>query len=202
MNLKLAPAWMQSVVMNTLRHLDTGLHDKAITCSIAVAGEDGYQFDTGENMQELDPEATITMLMEAYAMTAAGSLAVLLAQVHTELEAATDLPTEPDERIIEMRRRTEGAIRHWLRSVMFYAGEKHQATHGTGPTVAAISQMVGMWAQVAEGKLAIVAPPRQQELERMTAIAAAFDAAGMELDAEGQIVLPIEGAGEGDDGGD
>jgi len=153
--IRLAPAWMRSIADGVLRQLDTETHDKAVTVSIAVLGEEGYEFGSAENMQSLEAVPALHLLLEGHAMVAGSSLAVHLKQTARELAATKDLPADTDEAFIEMRRIYEGVVRAWLRSTMMYAGQKFQSEEEPGPSMAAGSQILQLFQRVASSNLVL-----------------------------------------------
>jgi len=189
----IAPAWMSGVVRDNLAQLDTDLHNKAIVSAIAVLGEDGFEFASRDNMHELDATAAITVLLEGYAMVSASGLVALIQQASRELRAAKDLPADRAEKMPELRVRVEAAIRHWLRSVMMYAGQEYQRLEGEKPqlidgkgrsvdeVVMACSQVLGLWMGVATGDVASSSKSLDSELAGLRAFKEAYERSGLDV---------------------
>ena len=174
---------------DTLGELDATTHNKAIVCATAVLGEEGFEFTSRDNMHELDAEAAITILLEGYAMVSASGLVALIEQATRECRAAKDLPEDRRERVAELRTRVEAAVRHWLQSVMRYAGERYQqndakqAGGNIGPddVVVAASQVMGLWMGVAAGDVALGSKTLDAELKELRGLKDAYERSGLDV---------------------
>jgi len=154
---------MGSLMTETLRGLDAAKHNQACVCAVAVMGEDGFEFASDSNIQTLDAEAGIRMLLEGFAMMGAASLAEVMGQAYAEIAAERDPPEDDRERFIAMRQAYELAIRRWWGASMRYAAEKFQADHGSDMSVAAGSQILGLFMNMATAPIAYKATEDQPD---------------------------------------
>ena len=146
----MCPNWVRGEMAKLLNELD-GTYDEVMVGAVALLGENGYDFKCCEQTTNFDPAEYGQIMLEGYSMIAGGALAKVLDTVH----AATQNPEhftqdieDEEERFQQLRNLYEQAIRQFLRSMLTYAGPEFQRDKPGGMSVAAGSQLIGLWQNI------------------------------------------------------
>lgn len=163
------PGWMRGEVAKMLNQLD-GTHDEVLVAAVAALGPEGFDVQHCEQSTNFDPNAYGPAMLEGFTMLAGTALAQVLGTVYAATQSEhhfTQDIEDPAERIQAMRNLYEQAIRDFLTSVFTYAGAQYQQAPGRqgNLSMAAGSQMVGLWHKVAEATITFHGPKEPQTPE-------------------------------------
>lgn len=163
----MCPGWVRAELAKIANGLD-GRHDHVMVAGVVLMGPHGFDARTCEQAVDLDPESYGPMMLWGYSALAGTALANVLSTVYESTQHPdhfTQQLDDPEDHMDAIRNLYEAAVRQWLEQAITQAGEKFQADHPHNLSMAAGSQMLNVWLEIARRTIRFNTSPTQEQTD-------------------------------------
>ncbi len=147
----LAPNWVHSELAKLVNELD-GRHDAAMVAVVGLFGEDGFCVQSREQTTIFDPNEYGPLLLTGHRIVSSQGLAQVMTTAYNALQHEAHPIHEIEDnadKLHQLRAVFDQEVRLWLQEVILHAGKAFQQDKPSNLAVAAGSQVLGLWQQVA-----------------------------------------------------